>query len=64
MLVKYCPNIFEIRFNFESTSIIISTSQVMGVFSVQSSGKKSWRLRRPQGLVPARLALARAMAGG
>jgi len=29
------PNIFEIRFNFESTLIIVSTAQVMGNGSVQ-----------------------------
>jgi len=31
------PNIFEIRFNFESTLIIVSAPRVMRVFSVQSS---------------------------
>ena len=30
-------NIFEIRFNFESTLIIVSTPQVMQVFRVQES---------------------------
>jgi len=34
-------NIFEIRINFESTLIIVSTPQVIRVFNVQCSGPKS-----------------------
>jgi hypothetical protein len=46
------PNIFEIRFNFESMLIIVSTPQVTPVFSVQCSEFRGSRSHEGEEVFP------------